>query len=259
MSPLETGASLSHGSRRRARRRAREGGAIMFIVAMTLAVIGAMGMYALQMASTEIKTAGFIRQQVQTQYLAQYGVSASAQALTNNAQMYATIMTTQPDTGCYSLFSVYQLAAQLSAPTTPQALACHRAGSMELASQVIPQGGALPILLNPSGVAFSTSSDLTRGPVGIGTPGATLPTADFFVEVTDANQKQPPPGFATNASSPVCFLQITASTVGLTPTTSNTNAGDTFNTTGTPGFLSEGLETARARILFGPITCTGTK
>jgi len=93
----------------------------MFIVAMTLAVIAMMGIYALQMASTEVKTAGYIRQQLQTQYLSVYGVAAATQALNNNPQIYATVLASQPDTGCYTL---YQISTQATA--NPQSQACHR-------------------------------------------------------------------------------------------------------------------------------------
>ena len=63
----------------RAKRRAREGGAVMFIVAMTLAIIAAMGIYALNVAATEVKTAGYVREQTQAYYLSDYGVLASTQ------------------------------------------------------------------------------------------------------------------------------------------------------------------------------------
>jgi hypothetical protein len=229
-------------SKARARRRARAGGAIMFIVAMTLAVIAAMGVYALNIASTEVKTAGYVRQQVQTQYLSEYGVAAAAQALNINPQMYATVISNQPDTGCFSL---YQISTQVTA--NAQAKACHRAGATELGGQVVPLGTSPATLLSDP-LSYNGGSDLTRGPIG-------LPMfPDFFVEVTDPNPRQPPPGYASNASSPVCFEQVTASAIGLTPTTLISNPGDTFVGT-QAGFLSEGLEMARARIVFGPVMC----
>jgi hypothetical protein len=236
--------NLVERSKRHALRRQRAGGAVMFIVAMTFAVIAAMGVYALKLASTEVKTAGFVRQQLQTQYLAEYGVAAAAQALNINPQVYSTVLASQPDSGCFTL---YQISTQTTA--NAQAKACHRAGSTELGTQVVPLGTGPATLLS----AFTApgTSDLSRGSLG-------LPTfPDFFVEVTDPNPRQPPPGYASNSSSPVCFEQVTASAMGLTPTTAVSNSGDTF--VGTPsGFLSEGFEMARARIVFGPVRCTGT-
>jgi hypothetical protein len=216
----------------------------MFIVAMTLAVIAAMGVYALQISSTEVKTAGFIRQQVQTQYLSQYGVQSIAQALANNAQTYATVMSNQPDTGCFSLFQIWNQPG-----VTAQAAACHQAGSLELGTEVVPSGSPAATLL--SAYTAPGTSDLERGSLGL----ATFP--DFYVEVTDPTQKQPPAGYSTNATSTVCFLEITASSLGMTPTTKVFSATD--QTLGnTAGYQSEGLEMARARIIFGPVNCTGT-
>lgn len=227
--------------KRRARRRIGQRGAVMFIVAMTLAVIATMGIYALKIASTEVQTAGFVRQQVQTTYLSEMGVASMAQALTNNAQTYASVMLQQPDAFCYSLFGISSQAT-----ATPQAIACHRAGSPELGAQVVPLGSPPVTLLTPV-TSFNAANDATRGPVGINT------APDFFVEVTDPNQRQPPAGYATNSSSPVCFLEVTASSMGITPTTFTANAA-----TDSSGFRSEGLEMARARIVFGPVQCTGT-
>jgi hypothetical protein len=211
----------------------------MFIVAMTLAVIAAMGVYALQIASTEVKTAGFVRQQIQTQYLSQYGTGAMTQALTYNAQTYASVMMQQPDQFCYSLF---QISTQPTA--NAQSQACHRAMSAELGTQVV-QGGA-PAQLLSAPAAYSPTSDLTRGQLG-------LPIApEFFVEVTDPYQRQPPPGYSNNSSTTICFKEVTASAMGMTPTTVIANANDST------AFLSEGLEMSRARIEFGPVRCDGT-
>jgi hypothetical protein len=222
----------------------------MFIVAMTLAVIAAMGIYALNMASMEVKTAGFIRQQLQTQYLSQYGVSSATQALANNGQMYATIMTGTPDTGCFTLYQIWNAAsAPGGGPPPVQAKACHRAGSVELGTEVVPVGTGPVQLLAP--LWNSNASDLTRGPVG-------LPTfPDFFVEVTDPNPRPPPPGYSQGKDATVCFLEVTASSVGLTPTTATGGSNDTFNGN-TPGYVSEGFEMSRARVLFGPIQCSST-
>jgi type II secretory pathway pseudopilin PulG len=236
-SPISTTLSLD-ACKRRARRRTHQRGAVMFIVAMTLAVIAAMGMYALQTASTEVKTAGYIRQQVQTQYLSQFAFWSMMQSLANNGQTYSTTMTQQPDTACSSLFNI---STQATANT--QSIACHRAMSAELGTQVVPAGSPAATLLPPF---TNLTGDATRGAVGLAT------NPDFYVEVIDQNQRQPPPGYATNSSSAVCFSEVTASTFGVTPTTLLANAGDST------AYLSAGLEMGRARIVFGPVRCTGT-
>lgn len=232
----------------------------MFIVAMTIAVIGAMGIYALQIASTEVKTAGFVRQELQTQYLSEYGVGTSAQALSVNPQIYASVMVQQPDGACYSLFGVQGTTPQGKVlggnaalwpgyNVTPQANACHRAGSPELGAQIVPFGTG-PVTIVPPATSYVAGSDSTRGLLG-------LPTSpDFFVEVTDPTQRQPPSGYTINSTATVCFLEASASSIGLTPTTATYNAADSFNASS--GFLSEGLEMSRARIMFGPLQCSGT-
>ena len=49
----------------------------MFVVAMTIAVLGAIGMWAIQSAALEVRMAGFGRQATQTHYLAEYGALAA--------------------------------------------------------------------------------------------------------------------------------------------------------------------------------------
>ena len=69
-------------AKRRAALRRREDGAAMFIVAMTLAVLASVGVYALAAAATEVKTSGNERQNTQTHYLSQYGVLGVAHEMT---------------------------------------------------------------------------------------------------------------------------------------------------------------------------------
>lgn len=208
----------------RAKRRAADAGAVMFIVAMTLAVIAAMGMYALNVASTEVKTAGFVREQSQVHYLSEFGVLGAAQEVSGpKAQLYRDLMIHSPDTGCTSLWNV---------PTTAGALpqACRRVGSTELASGWNPP-------VNPIVAPWTApTNEMTRGSEG-------LPTApDFYVELTDPTVKSPPAGFGMNQG--LCFIEFTVSSVGLSKL-----AGGSLT--------SEGLETSRARIIGGPIKCSG--
>ena len=206
----------------------------MFIVAMTLAVIGAMGIYALNLTSMEVRTAGFVRQQVQTQYLSEYGALAAAQVVTGTgAQTYNTMMSPPAtrDTGCVSLFGIPSTAK-------PEALACHRAGSAELAGQLGSPPFVTPWTSNATGVG--------RGSVG-------LPVqADFFVEVTDVNKSsRPAQGYGINSGGGgtcQCFFQFTVSSYGLTPT-GVASAGTLA------GYQSEAFEMSRARIISGPTGC----
>ena len=61
-------------AKRRSALRRRDEGAVMFIVAMTLAVLASVGVYALAAAATEVRTSGNERQGTQTHYLAEFGV-----------------------------------------------------------------------------------------------------------------------------------------------------------------------------------------
>jgi hypothetical protein len=194
----------------------------MFIVAMTLAVIAAMGMYALNIAATEVKTAGYVREQTQVHYLSEFGILAAAQEVTGaKAQMYRDFMFQHPDTGCTSLWGVPTTAGSL-----PQA--CRLVGSTELA------GGWNPPVSPIVAPWQNATTEVTRGSGG-------LPTApDFDVEITDPTTKNPPAGYGLNQK--LCFIEYTVSSVGLSQLTTNS-------------YTSEGLETSRGRIIAGPIGC----
>jgi hypothetical protein len=239
-------------AKRRATRRRREGGAVMFVIAITLALLAAMGVYALNVSATEVKSAGYIRQQTQTHYLAEYGILAGAQDVSaNRTQMYYTALTTpytsgqlSSDTNCISLYG------EVSPGASTLALGCRRVGSAELslswtatATTPTPQ---LPMITPWT----ADNSELARGTSG-------LPTSpDFFIEVTDANQKNPPSGYSTNQN--LCFAEFTVSAYGLTPSTDSAPGGPGTKWSGggvNYGYQSEGLELARARIVGGPITC----
>jgi hypothetical protein len=221
--------TLSHPkllAKARARRRTRDAGAVMFIVAMTLAIIAAMGMYALNIAATEVKTAGYIRQQTQAYYLSEFGELASTEEVKGpKVQMYRDLAIKTPDTNCTSLYGIPSTAGALP-------LACRRVGSAEIGSQWNPT--AMPLsgkLLDPY---VSNANENTRG--SSGNPSA----FDFYVEFTDPTQKTPPPGYSTEQG--LCFLEFTAASVGITPLAAG-------------AYMTEGLQTSRGRIIGGPIRC----
>jgi hypothetical protein len=194
----------------------------MFIVAMTLSIIAAMGMYALNVASTEVKTAGYVRQQSQAFYLSEFGVLASTQEVMGpKAQMYRDLSMKTPDTNCTSLYGIPNTAGVLP-------LACRRVGSIELASQWNPP--ANPLVLP----YVSNATEYTRGSMGI------QAAPDFYVELTDPTTKPPPPGYSTDQG--LCFIEFTVASVGLTQLTAGV-------------YVSEGIQSSRARIIGGPIKC----
>jgi len=218
-------------AKRRAALRQRDGGAVMFIVAMTLAVLASVGVFALAAAATEVRTSGNERQNTQTHYLAEYGVLGAAREMAGSRALFTVkIMksTTYQDTNCVSLQGV---------PTTapPSALACVRMGSGELGAAWTP-----PIV-----TAYSGTNAYTAGIVP-GSFGSMPMNGDFFVELTEPMQLSAPARYSTNANA--CFAQITATSIGFTQPI---YPGATNATTAQ--FGGEGVETQRARLIAGPL------
>jgi hypothetical protein len=206
----------------RARRRATDAGAVMFIVAMTLAVIAAMGIYALNVAGTEVKTAGFVREQMQTQYLSEFAVLGTSNTVAgSNAGTFANYALNRPTSYCMSIFG--------TPPTAGKGpLACYTLNGTQMAAWWNPPPGSL---LLPW---VSNASETTRGSVG-------LPTApDFYVELTEPYElplRRCATGYDIGMSG--CCFEFTVTAVGLS-----------MNTAGV--YISEGLAMARSRIIAGP-------
>jgi hypothetical protein len=226
---------------RRARRRAESAGAVMFIVAMTVAVLAAIGLFALSAASTEMRTSGYERQNAQTHYLSEYGVLGGAQEVSGTkAQLYVGLMVSKPDTGCVSLPGVYSPPSGVT--VGPLSKACRRMGSGELAgwlgaSTATPTSWATQVL-EPY-VSAAKPGSLGSAPL----------TGDFYVELTDPKQTAPPAGFDLKLG--LCFVQLTVSSTGMTQ--------PLLAAGGSPGEMAqyggEGIEAARSRIIGGPIRC----
>ena len=223
-------------ARRRAALRQSEEGAVMFIVAMTLAVLASVGVYALAAAATEVRTSGNERQNTQTHYLAQYGVLGAAHELTPGVT-YSTVMrmwhASNQDTNCVSLQGV-----PVGAPAT--ALECVRMGSKELSTL-----GA-PWLVQPPITTYAVPQAYTPG-IAPGSFGTLPMFGDFYVELTEAMQLSTPVGNSTNSGA--CSVQITATSVGFTQPGTNLLAS-------TSALLgAEGVETQRARVVPLSVPC----
>jgi len=223
-------------AKRRARRRARSAGGVIFIVALTMSVLAAVGMYALRASSLEIRTAGFERQATQTHYLSEYGILGATQAFGGTtAQLYLSMMmapvgSPMRDTSCSSLAASFSVAG-----LSPSALslACRRMGSAELSNAWgLPAGS----IITPYG----------GSPTLPGSLGSATVQGDFFVELTDPGYVNPPAGY--DLSLGFCFVELTTSATGITQPFLAT-----ANTTALYG--GEGLEMSRARITGGPIRC----
>ena len=214
----------------RFRRRRSERGAIVFVVAMTLAVLASVGVYALAAAATEVRTSGNERQNTQTHYLAQYGVLGAAREMQGNRALFTIKLMksgTYQDKNCVSLQSVPS--------TSTAALACVRMGSGDLAGTSSSQ----PLWVQPVTVPYTGTTAYASG-VSPGSFGTVPMNGDFFVELTEPMQLSDPARYSTNTNT--CFAQITATSIGLT------------QPGGTALFGAEGVETQRARLVVGPLT-----
>ena len=198
---------------------------------MTIAVLASVGMYALAAASNEVKTSGYERQNTQTHFLSTYGVLGTThEMIATKAQFYMGLMLSVPDTPCVSLPGVPNTASILTR-------ACRRLGAAELG--VAWTGAAI---LDP----YAGTAPYQSG-VNPGSLGPTPTQGDFFVELTEPTQANPPARYATNLQ--FCFIELTATANGITRPLfpSSPNWTQTYG--------NEGLEVQRARIVAGPVQC----
>jgi hypothetical protein len=217
-------------AKRRGSRRADEAGAAMFVIAMTLAVLASVGVYALAASANEVRTAGNERQSTQTHYLAQYGViGVNHELIASKAQYYVGLMLTQPEGTCASLPGLSS-----TSNVAPITKACRRIGSTELGGTWAPQ----PFILPYTAAAYASGQ----------TPGSLGPVpmaGDFFVELTEPAKAHAAVRYATDLS--FCFIRVTVTSNGITQPV----------VTGQPTavFANEGLEVQRARLIAGPVQC----
>ena len=219
-------------AKRNARRRRLEGGAVIFIVAMTLAVLASLGLYALQSASTEVKTSGYIRQNAQSHYLSEYGMLAGVNAMSGTTgQLYLSMMRTQTqmDSSCTSLQGVDMTnASNLSK-------ACYRMGAAQIGTAW--GTGVTPVVAATPSIAGSL------GPYAL--------TGDFYVEVTDPSMGSAMWGIDTRMG--LCFQSFSLLAVGITEPDQQMLLSQGITLTPTALYGAEGTEMSRARITAGPM------
>ena len=221
----------------RARGRRDQSGAAMFIVAMTLAVLASVGVYALAAAATEVKTSGYERQNTQTHYLTQYAIIGAAHYLAaSNVQLtYGLMANPTSRDNC-----------PLSLPGVGTGLDTMIAGCRRVPAQEMRDTSAWAIA-HP--LDSYTGTAPLQSNVQPGSFGPTLMTGDFYVELTEPWQPKAPAGYALNLS--MCFYEFTATASGITEP-QYPGATDTA----TPAFGGEGVEVQRARLVAGPTKCS---
>jgi hypothetical protein len=226
---------------RAARRNGREG-SVVFIVAMTVSVLAAIGLYALRAASFEMKTSGYERQSAQTHYLSEYGVLGGSEEVSGTkAQLYLGMMMDplKRDQSCTSLAPGFNVPGAVQ---STRSLACRRMGATELGNTWKNGNNQIAILI-PYGGTPQTPGSLGSAPI----------SGDFFVELTDPAKTSPPAGYDLKLN--FCFMQMTLSSTGITQPIVNGQTSYWGTTPDTGIFSNEGLETARARIVAGPVSC----
>jgi hypothetical protein len=220
-------------ARRRAALRASSGGGIMFVVAMTLAVLAGLGAWALQSAALEVRMAGYERQNTQTHYISEYGVLAAMQNLDpTHAQAIIPgavggVNGTRPT--CVSAPTQYDTSSTCLARACWVWLNAQSAISLANSSYTYPATGT-PYAIDPSSTTAA------------GSLGYTAMQGDFTVEMTE-------PAQASSASQPgtsgQAFYWVTLSSYGQTNLALDAGSTASFN--------SQGDETLRSRVLVGPV------
>jgi hypothetical protein len=225
-------------AKRRGARRAREAGGVIFIVAMTMAVLASIGIYALSSTATEVRTSGALRQSVQTHYVQEMAtLGAVDQIYGFNTDRFIQNMQNFPDPQCSSLYGV---PACGTAGVTQEQCACRRLRMADFNPQWQTSTGD------------SVCPTVVAGTPPIGTFGPVAIDCDFFVEFTDPGPATPVPGFGQGQS--VCFREVTITAMGSTPPD---NPGGIL--TANAYYSMEGMETGRARVYAGPVPCPVTQ
>lgn len=228
MAPKSHTRKIALLSRSRARRRSE--GAAMFIVAVTLGLLAAMGVYGLTATAADVRAAGHERQAAQSQHAAELAIVMTSQILEpNNAQ---TVMN--------------KLRAEGTARGTE---VCRSAIPYTAADAALARDGMACLVLTPS-----TMGALAQNPASW--PTATAPVTVPFspesfgevplypnirVELTNPIDWEAPSGNAVGQRSPV-FTQIRATVfVEMRPDPAKE-----------PNATAETISVGRGRLVVGP-------
>lgn len=267
--PLRSAAERAR-IKRRIQRRARERGAVMFIVAMTLTLLGAMGIYALNMATSEVKASGYLRQNTQTHYVSEWAVMGAAEALTLDAQhLQLAISANGTLPGITNMkMNCPSITPAVPATASPAARSCLMFWSSDLLSTSYGSGALFnPLAGAPFIEPYTAASAAAALDTNVGDLGLNL-SPDFFIEFTDLTPIAPPAGVGTGPGQVAqCSYLVTVTGTGVTPmgggpstvpsvvgapSLGGGTAGGAGNATWAP---TEGFEQTRSRIIFGPIPC----
>ncbi len=239
-------AALDAKKRRLARARARRdsAGAAMFIVAVTLALLAAMGVYGLSATAVDVRAAGHLRQAAQAQSAAEHALMLTADSFTpgTSAEIVRAMQSGQTAGGTDIQATKCKTANPFNLVTNPEnraAQACLSWSMSEMAriAQRVNQwnDGATNAPFDPGAAnTFSTFSPQSFGDV---------PQRPFVrVEITNPVDVPPPPGTALNDR--YTFTQVTVTTF-----VDMKNAADQATAATLP---AESVAQGRGRITVGP-------
>lgn len=202
----------------RARRRKQSEGAIIFIVATTLALLAAMGVYALTNTTSEVRTAGYQRQALQAHYVTNIATVSAVEVFSPDNISYIDnqMRTVTPSTPC------------LSAPPVGMSVGFSTTGVSAIARRCLK--------LPPNYITQMVGSGTAVMP-----PNRMSPHFDgsYTTEVTDPVTNGVQAGFDTNNGK--CFYRYTLTSYGRL----------------TDGTKLLGQEASRARVVVGPLDCGG--
>jgi len=239
--------SSSMNAIRRSRRRRKSGGAAMFIVAVTLGLLAAMGVYGLSATAYDVKASGHVREATQAQHAAETALMLTAETLqpgtagkiVNDMQGLST-----------SEFKAASRACRTSKPAsaTTALETKHRVSEACFILSSDEMKGMAPI---PKANGNAWHNDPFRAKVGT-TPGAfgQVDLYPFFrIELTNPINWDIPAGFSTSgqAVKPPIYTSVrTTVFVELKPGTSFADARDNHP--------AQVVATGRGRLIVGPYT-----
>lgn len=230
-------ASCSKSSRRRpARRRARRGAAV-FVVMLVIAGLSAAGLFAVRASLTSLDGAGRHRQMVQTQLIAEMGLSLSVSELARDGQRYKAQLIAD-----YVPPGVGQRVCRSASPARKQ---CVRIGLQQLESQ-LANSSTPP----PSDFAIFQPKPDPAAPSGIGFGDV---RANFGSEVVDVSVGPPAPGYPMSSiTSSMAFYRFTVTTNGQVIPTTSAGADLNVDASADAKFAASTVQ-ARAQVLVGPL------
>lgn len=211
--------SLAH-----ARARRDSGGAVLFIVAMTLAVLAVMGVYGLSATAIDIRSAGHMREAAQAQAAAEYSLGLVAESITpqTSAEIVRVMRSGQA--------SVQATKCRTANPFDPTTNASQRAAQACLSwkeSDMIQMSQA---------INKWPDTDLANSTFYQSSFGAVRNRPQIRVEITNPVDIPPPPG--TGLNDRFTYTQVTVTTfVDMKPA---------------PTAPAESLVAGRGRLTIGP-------